>query len=174
MVGQDGPTHHGVFDLSYLRHIPNLTIMAPKDENELQHMLYTSILHNGPVAVRYPRGSGLGVALDPEFQALPIGKAEIIQQGNDLTLIAIGSMVDTAVKVAQLLANKGLSCTVVNARFIKPLDAETILDAIYNSNGVVTLEENVLAGGFGSAILELMANEGLRQKVLRIGLEMIL
>jgi 1-deoxy-D-xylulose-5-phosphate synthase len=171
LVGEDGPTHHGVFDLSYLRHIPNLTIMAPKDENELQHMLYTSILHNGPVAVRYPRGSGLGVALDPEFQALPIGKAEIIQQGNDLTLIAIGSMVDTAVKVAQLLANKGLSCTVVNARFIKPLDAETILDAIYNSNGVVTLEENVLAGGFGSAILELMANEGLRQKVLRIGLE---
>lgn len=171
LVGEDGPTHHGVFDLSYLRHIPNLTIMAPKDENELQHMLYTGILHNGPVAIRYPRGCGLGVPLDADFRPLPIGRAEVLQKGRDLTLIAVGSMVDCAVKVSRLLTQKGVACTVINARFIKPLDAETILEAVNNTNGVVTLEENVLNGGFGSAILELMAEEGLEQKVLRIGLE---
>jgi 1-deoxy-D-xylulose-5-phosphate synthase len=145
--------------------------MAPKDENELQHMLYTGTLINGPVAIRYPRGSGLGVTLDNEFQQLPIGKAEILQNGKDLTLIAVGSMVDTALKAAQMLNERGITCTVINARFIKPLDTETILGAICNCNGVVTLEENILDGGFGSAIVEIMAAEGLKQKVLRIGLE---
>lgn len=171
LVGEDGPTHHGVFDIAYLRHIPNLTVMAPKDENELQHMLYTATRHNGPVAIRYPRGSGNGVQLDVEFREIPIGKAEILQQGHDLTLIAIGSMVKTAQDVAKLLNAKGVICTVINARFIKPLDSDTILEAVRNSSGVVTLEEHVLAGGFGSAVLELLANEGISQKVVRIGLE---
>lgn len=171
LVGEDGPTHHGVFDISYLRHIPNLVVMAPKDENELQHMIYTATVLNVPVAIRYPRGSGTGIPLDDNLQEITIGQAQVLRQGEDLTLIAIGNMVKTAQEVAQMLNDKGLDCTVINARFIKPLDANTIIKASKNSRGIVTLEEHVLAGGFGSAVLELLANEGINQKILRIGLE---
>jgi len=171
LVGEDGPTHHGVFDISFLRHIPNLVIMAPKDENELQHMLFTASQYDGPIAVRYPRGTGLGVRLDESFQEIPIGKAEVLEHGTGLTLIAVGNMVETAQKVAQMLNDKGTTCTVINARFIKPLDADTILSCVKNTKGVVTLEEHALAGGFGSAILELLAKEELYPKILRIGLE---
>jgi len=170
LVGEDGPTHHGVFDISYLRHIPNLVIMAPKDENELQHMLYTASIFNGPVAIRYPRGSGLGVQLDDGFQEIPIGKAEVIQYGSDLTLLAVGNMVETAQETAQILQEKGTSCTVINSRFIKPLDAQLILESIKNTKGIVTLEEHVLAGGFGSSVLELLESNDVSKKVLRIGL----
>jgi len=170
IVGEDGPTHHGVFDISYLRHIPNLIIMAPKDENELQHMLYTASVYNGPVAIRYPRGSGLGVQLDDKFQEIPIGKSEVIQNGSDLTLLAVGNMVETAKKVAQMLQDKGTSCTVINTRFIKPLDGELILESIKNTKGIITLEEHVLAGGFGSSVLELLEINGVSKKVVRIGL----
>lgn len=173
LVGEDGPTHHGVFDISFLRHIPNMVIMAPKDENELQHMLYTASLHNGPSSLRYPRGSGLGVPLDAKFNQLSIGQAEIIQEGKDLTLLAIGNMVKVATDTAEILAKeKGISCTVINARFIKPLDKETILECLNKTKGLVTLEEHALEGGFGSAVLELLEKENIsNKKVLRIGLE---
>lgn len=172
LVGEDGPTHHGLFDISYLRHIPNLVLMAPKDENELQHMLYTASLYDGPVAVRYPRGLGVGVKLDENLHKIEIGQSEILQKGNELTLIAIGNMVPVAQEVASiLLKEKGVSCTVINARFVKPLDEKTILAAQKKSRGIITLEEHCLLGGFGSAILELLQRHGISQKVLRIGLE---
>jgi len=172
LVGEDGPTHHGVFDIAYLRHIPNMVIMAPKDENELQHMLYTATLHNGPIAIRYPRGSGVGVLLDQSLKRLDIGRAEVIQEGSDLTLLAIGNMVQVARETARILFEEnGISCTVVNARFAKPLDQDTILNAVKNTKGLVTLEEHCLLGGFGSAVLELLQDVGSNQKVMRIGLE---
>ncbi|MGI6225428.1 MAG: 1-deoxy-D-xylulose-5-phosphate synthase [Peptococcales bacterium] len=171
LVGEDGPTHHGVFDIAYLRHIPNLIFMAPKDENELQHMLHTAVIQNCPVAIRYPRGNGLGVSLDADFREIPIGKAEILTRGDDLAIIALGNMVQTAQEISKLLKTKGISSTVINARFIKPLDKKTILEAVKNSRGVVTMEEHVLAGGFGSTVLELLASEGITQKVVRVGLE---
>lgn len=172
LVGQDGPTHHGVFDFAFLRHIPNMVIMAPKDENELRHMLFTATSHNGPIAIRYPRGNGLGVPLDAELKNLPIGKSEIIEEGTDLTLLAIGSMVSVALEVAHKLKDKcGLKCTVINARFVKPLDEETIINACKHTKGLVTLEEHSLQGGFGSAVLELLSDNQIHINTLRIGLE---
>lgn len=170
VVGSDGPTHHGVFDLSYLRHIPNVTLMAPKDENELQHMLKTAISHDGPVAIRYPRGSGYGVPLDQELHCLPIGKAELLQSGTDCLLLAVGSMVVPAMEAAGKLSAEGINVTLVNVRFIKPLDEKLILELCASHKKVVTIEENVLQGGFGSAILELLADHNLyNHAVLRLG-----
>ncbi len=170
VVGSDGPTHHGVFDLSYLRIIPNMTLMAPKDENELQHMLKTSVEFNGPIAVRYPRGNGYGIPLEQELKTLPIGKAEILRNGNDGVLIAVGSMVYPAVEAAVLLEQEGLNLTVVNARFIKPLDTELILDLAKKFDKMITLEENALQGGFGTAILEELQLHGVTGvSVMRIG-----
>lgn len=169
VVGNDGPTHHGLFDLSFLRHIPNMTLMAPKDENELQHMLKTAINHDGPVALRYPRGSGYGVPLEQELHNLPIGKGEVLRNGSGGLLLATGSMVYPALQAAEELAGEGLDLTVVNARFIKPLDAGLILELAGRFNKLVTLEENALQGGFGTAVLELLNEHNIAAQVLRIG-----
>jgi 1-deoxy-D-xylulose-5-phosphate synthase len=171
LVGDDGPTHHGVFDLSFMRHLPGLTFMAPKDENELRHMLKTALELNSPVAMRYPRGAGYGVTLDKEIKSLPIGKGELLREGTDLTIVAIGSTVMPAVKAAEELAGYGIQAAVVNARFIKPLDANLILGQARATGRIVTVEENVLQGGFGSAVLELLQDNGMSQvKVKRIGI----
>lgn len=171
LVGDDGPTHHGVFDIAYLRNIPNMVIMAPKDENELQHMLKTAVYHSGPVAVRYPRGNGEGVPMDEELQRLPIGKGEILREGSDVLLIAIGNMVRETLKAAQSLSAQGIEAAVINARYVKPLDEELILDYARRTKNVVTIEEHVLMGGFGTAVLELFEAAGLTDvKVKRIGI----
>lgn len=161
VVGSDGPTHHGVFDLSYLRHLPNLTLMAPKDENELQHMIKTAIELDGPSAVRYPRGNGYGVPLDQTLTILPVGKGELLREGCDGVIIAVGTMVRPSLEAAGLLASEGLDVAVVNARFIKPLDRELILSQARAARRVLTVEENVLQGGFGTAVLELFEEEGI-------------
>lgn len=168
LVGEDGPTHHGVFDLSYLRSIPNLVIMAPKDENELQHMLFTAMRYNGPTVIRYPRGKGLGVKLDKEFKKIEIGKAELLADGKDVAILAIGNMVHPSLEAARLLAKDNIKATVVNARFLKPLDEKLIKDLTQNGSYFVTVEENVVAGGFGSAISELLSTENI--KIKHIGL----
>jgi 1-deoxy-D-xylulose-5-phosphate synthase len=171
LVGEDGPTHHGVFDIAYLRHLPNMVIMAPKDENELQHMIKTSVDHDGPSTVRYPRGTGLGVPMDQELKALPIGKGELLRDGNDIAIIAIGNMVRPAIDAAERLKEEGISATVVNARFVKPLDQELILAIAKKAGRVVTVEEHALQGGFGSAVLECFEDNRLSGiKTLRIGL----
>jgi 1-deoxy-D-xylulose-5-phosphate synthase len=160
VVGNDGPTHHGVFDLSFLRHLPGMTLMAPKDENELQHMLHTAVNHDGPVAIRYPRGNGYGVAIDQSFRSLPIGRGELLRDGADAALLAVGTMVYPALETAELLAGEGLNLAVANMRFIKPLDRELILALADKTGRLVTVEENVLQGGFGSAVLELLEEAG--------------
>lgn len=171
LVGDDGPTHHGVFDLSFMRHLPGLTFMAPKDENELRHMLKTALELKAPVALRYPRGAGYGVPLDKKMECLPIGKGELLREGADLTIVAIGSTVMPAVKAAEQLAEQGISAGVVNARFIKPLDADLILGQAKATGKIVTVEENVLQGGFGSAVLELLQDNNMAQvKVKRLGI----
>jgi len=171
VVGSDGPTHHGAFDLSYLRHLPNMTIMAPKDENELQHMLATAIALGGPATIRYPRGNGYGVPLEQNLQPLPIGQAEILRDGADGVVLALGSMVYPAMAAAsQLEKESGMRLTVVNARFVKPLDSSLILQLARKYKALVTLEENVLQGGFGTAVLELLEEQGLNDmRVLRLG-----
>jgi 1-deoxy-D-xylulose-5-phosphate synthase len=203
LVGADGPTHHGVFDFAYLRHLPNMVVMAPKDENELQHMLKTAIDYPGPAAIRYPRGSGRGVPLDPKLCPLEIGKAEIVEEcngvvanetlnlsladsgltgkhtplrppqgGNDVVIIAIGTMVYPAIEAAKnLKEDYQISATVVNARFVKPLDTDLILELARKTGKIVTVEEHALQGGFGSAVLELLQAHGLNHVVVRcIGL----
>ncbi len=170
VVGADGPTHHGAFDLSYLRTFPNMTIMAPEDENELRHMLATALRMEGPVAVRYPRGSGRGVPQDDAFESLPIGKAKMLRQGSDGALLAVGAMVRPALEAAESLVDEGISLSVVNARFVKPLDRETILESARRTGAIITLEENALDGGFGSAVLELLEEEGVEGvRVRRLG-----
>lgn len=163
IVGADGETHHGVFDFSYLRAMPNMTIMAPADENQLQHMLYTAINHPGPVAVRYPRGAGVGVALDSDYQMLPIGQGRLLSTGEDVTLLAIGNMVSVALEAAQLLAVEGIRATVIDACFVKPLDDELILKWAKKTEHLIIVEEHVQCGGFGSAVLELLAEQELAQ-----------
>ncbi|KPJ69570.1 1-deoxy-D-xylulose-5-phosphate synthase [candidate division WOR-1 bacterium DG_54_3] len=176
IAGEDGPTHHGLFDLAYLRLIPNMVMMAPKDENELQHMLYTALKHEGPIAVRYPRGSGPGVKLDHEFKPLEVGKGETIFKSkiqnprSKACIISIGSMVYPSIEAAKLLEKNGIAATVINARFVKPLDRDLILKTVKSADKVVTVEEGVLAGGFGSAILELLSEERIVLPVQRIGL----
>jgi len=161
LVGEDGPTHHGIFDYSFLRAVPNIIIMAPKDENELQHMLKTAVECGLPVSVRYPRGNGVGVPLDDEPHALEIGRGEVLSSGSELAVIAIGSSVYPAIRAATRLRQEGISVTVVNARFIKPLDEELLCDTAASLKRVITVEENVLLGGFGSAVLELFERKGL-------------
>ncbi len=171
LVGEDGPTHHGVFDIAYLRHLPNMVIMSPKDENELQHMLKTALEYNGPAAVRYPRGTGVGVPMDQELKLLPIGIGEMLQDGEDLVIIAIGNMVKPAHEAVERLKAGGISAAVVNARFVKPLDEELILRLAKKTGRIVTVEEHALQGGFGSAVLECIEDNRLSAvKVLRIGL----
>lgn len=171
IVGDDGPTHHGIYDLSYLRFLPNIIIMAPKDENEMRHMLKTALESRHPVAIRYPRGSALGVKLDQKLKPLPIGKAELIQEGKDAAILAIGSMVYPCLKAAQLLNKDGLEVAVVNSRFAKPLDKKLIIDLASQIRKIITVEENCAIGGFGSAVMELLERCGqLDVKLLRIGL----
>jgi len=162
VVGSDGPTHHGLFDLSYLRTLPNMTIMAPKDENELQHMLFSALEYSSPVAIRYPRGAGQGVPLDQQLQLLAAGKGELLRQGTDGVVLAVGSLVYPALQAAEILSGEGISLTVVNARFIKPLDRELIISLALATGLILTCEENALQGGFGSAILELLEQEGIQ------------
>ena len=154
LVGDDGFTHHGVFDYAYLRSMPNMVVMAPKDENELRHMLNTAVKMNSPVAVRYPRGSGVGVDISGAMEELPIGKAEVLREGSDVCLWAIGTMVESSLKVADKLAEAGISAGVVNMRFAKPLDKELLLVHAAKYKKLVTMEEGVLQGGVGSAVLE--------------------
>jgi len=170
VVGNDGPTHHGVFDLSYLRTFPNMVLMAPKDENELRHMLVTAIESEGPTALRYPRGNGYGVPLEQKLTPLTIGKGEVLRNGDEAAILAVGTMVYPALEAAEKLADEGLSLAVVNARFVKPLDRDLIVEVARNTGVIVTVEENVLEGGFGTAVLELLEEEGIEDvKVRRLG-----
>ncbi|WP_258359202.1 1-deoxy-D-xylulose-5-phosphate synthase [Moorella sulfitireducens (nom. illeg.)] len=163
LVGEDGETHQGLFDLALLRSIPGVVIMAPKDEQELRHMLVTAIQHPGPAALRYPRGAGVGVPLTGTAQPLPVGKGEILRQGKDVAIIALGPMVYTALTAAEELAARGIEAAVINPRFVKPLDADLILTWAGKTGCLVTVEEHLLAGGFGSAVLELLAAGGMKR-----------
>ncbi|MBI5673335.1 MAG: 1-deoxy-D-xylulose-5-phosphate synthase [Nitrospirae bacterium] len=169
LVAEDGTTHHGAFDYAYLRHVPNMVVMAPKDENELQHMVKTCLESNGPISVRYPRGLSLGVKMDPAPQTVPIGKGELLKDGTDVAIIAVGVSVWQAVQAAEQLSSEGVSTAVVNGRFVKPLDHELIVDVAKRVRYVVTVEEGCKIGGFGSAVLETLAEAGVtevRTKVL--------
>ncbi len=170
LVGEDGPTHHGQFDVSYLRSLPNMTIMAPKDENELRHMLFTAFRHNGPVAIRYPRGSGIGVPMDDEYRQLPMGEVEILKEGKDLQVLAFGSMVQPSLEASRILEEQGISAGVLNCRFAKPLDKK--IAAIAAPSGrLLVVEENVRIGGLGSGVLELFNDMGVRDILIkRLGL----
>ena len=170
IVGADGPTHQGMYDIAYLRCIPNIVLMAPKDEAEMQNMIVTGLTHNGPIAMRYPRGNGYGVTMqDEDWEPLSIGKAEVLREGDDVLLLAYGSMVYPALQVAELLNEHGVSATVVNARFAKPLDTELILPLAQKIGKVVTIEEGCLMGGFGSAVLEALNEENILVPVYRVG-----
>lgn len=171
LVGEDGPTHHGAFDMAFGRNIPHLTIMAPSNEDELADMMFTALSLDGPSAIRYPRDHGAGVALKKDPAVLPVGKARMVVEGKDVLIIAIGSMVDPAVTASMLLAADGIAAGVVDARFVKPLDRELIIDRASAAGKVLVVEEGVLAGGFGSAILELFSEEGVYDvKVDRLGI----
>jgi 1-deoxy-D-xylulose-5-phosphate synthase len=172
LVGEDGPTHHGMFDLSFLRSLPNMVVMAPKDENELFRMLKTAMTHDGPIALRYPRGSGVGVVIDPSPSPIPIGTAEVMEEGEDVLIFAIGRSVHEAMAAHDRLAADGISAQVVNCRFVKPLDASLICRLATQVPRVITVEENVLQGGFGSAILECLQEGGVADcRVQRIGID---
>lgn len=170
LVGEDGPTHHGAFDLSYLRQIPGMVVMAPKNEAELRNMLHTAIEHDGPVAFRFPRGIGWGIEYRQGFEKLKIGRGEVLQEGKQVCLLAIGRVVKTALEAADILSEKGIVPTVVNARFVKPLDRELILDLAMKHSLLVTIEENTVIGGFGSAVLELLNERNAMTPVLQLGL----
>ena len=171
LVGEDGPTHHGLFDIAYLRHIPNFIIMAPRDGLELEAMLEFAVNVNKPVAIRYPRGSAQSHLSGSSFQKIELGKAEILREGKKLAIFAIGSMVSIAIKTADLLSSEGIEATVVNARFVKPLDKEMIENTATHIKKIVTLEEGVVAGGFGSAILEFLEEENIKDITIKtIGL----
>ncbi len=170
LVGADGPTHHGVFDLSYLRHIPNLVFMAPRNELELQRALATALQSPGPFAFRYPRGKGEGLELLPHPEPLTIGRGEKLREGADGTVFALGATVGPALAAAETLAAEGIDLAVVDARFLKPLDGELLSAEARRTGAVVTVEENVLQGGFGSAVLEFFEEAGLSPRVLRLGL----
>lgn len=171
IVGADGPTHQGMYDIAYLRCLPNMVIMAPKDEGELQRMLVTGIDYtDGPISMRYPRGNGYGVALMEEgWEALPIGKGEILRSGDDVLIIGYGSMVHPAMQTAEILSEHGIAATVINARFVKPLDTELILPLAKRIGRVVTMEEGCLMGGFGSAVAEALLDNDVLVPIMRLG-----
>ncbi|MGH2574393.1 MAG: transketolase C-terminal domain-containing protein, partial [Ignavibacteria bacterium] len=154
LVGADGPTHHGALDLSYFRCIQGSVIMSPKDEQELRNMIYTATLYKkGPITIRYPRGNGLGVEIKP-FEKIEIGKGEILEKGKDVAVLAVGHLVNMSVKAREELAKENIDVEVVNMRFIKPLDGDLLYDVFSRHNKILTIEDNVIIGGFGSAILE--------------------
>jgi 1-deoxy-D-xylulose-5-phosphate synthase len=168
LVGEDGPTHHGVFDFAYTRMIPNFVVMAPMDENELQHMLKTALGLNLPSVIRYPRGPGEGVPLDAEFRTLPVGRGVVLKPGEDVYLLGIGAMVHPCLKAAALVEKAGFSCGVVNMRFVKPIDSALLKQLLKQTPNLVTVEDHVLAGGFGSAVME--ALEDTEARIHRIGI----
>ena len=172
VAGGDGPTHHGLLDIAYLRGVPNLVVMAPKDEREMRDMLLTMVEHVGPAAMRYPRGNGLGVDISKAPQLLEIGKGEILRDGGEIAIVAYGSMVHPSLQAAEQLARDKIQTTVVNARFVKPLDAQLLLALAQTKRLIVTVEEAYLAGGFGSAVMELLEENGLQDKVriVRMGI----
>ena len=171
IVGEDGSTHHGLFDLCYLRSLPNMMVMAPKDENELRRMLITALKHEGPVALRYPRGAGTGTILEKDIRPLPIGKAQVLKEGEDVLILAIGQSVCEALEAQSELSRLGISATVVNSRFVKPLDVELICSLAEKNSRIITVEENVRQGGFGSAVLEAFNDSGITGYQLeRIGI----
>jgi 1-deoxy-D-xylulose-5-phosphate synthase len=165
LVGADGPTHAGAFDLSFLRCIPNMTVMAPSDENECRQMLYTAFTLNSPTAVRYPRGSGVGAKIEAEMQALPIGQGRILRRGEKVALLAFGSMVQPALQAAE-----ELNATVADMRFVKPLDEALIKQLMLSHDLLVTVEENVIQGGAGSAVAECLAKLGSAKRLVLLGL----
>lgn len=169
LVGADGPTHHGTFDLTYLRLIPGMVVMSPKDENELRDMLYTAVMYeHGPIALRYPRGNGIGVPLKQSFDLMQVGKGEIVREGHNVALVAVGLMVNHAIRAAELLQKEGISAEVVNIRFVKPLDGE-LLDGLANRfTHIITLEDNVVTGGMGSGVAEHYAARGIATVRLKI------
>ena len=160
IVGDDGKTHQGAFDISYLTLIPNLIVSAPRDENELQHLLYTAVKSAHPMAIRYPRSPGLGVKLDTKLHSIPIGKGEVLRHGEDVAILAIGATVAPCLEAARELASNGIEATVVNARFAKPLDSDLIIDLASHIKRIVTVEENALSGGFGSSVIDLLHQSG--------------
>ncbi len=171
LVGADGPTHHGAFDLTYLRLVPGMVIMAPKDESELRDMIYTAVKYNGgPVALRYPRGNGFGVPLKDNFDLIEIGKSETIKNGKDVVLLAVGTMVNYSMKASEILESQGINCEVINMRFVKPLDTEKLDEVSKKFSKIITLEENALIGGFGSAVIEYITSKNYKNDILRIGL----
>ena len=171
LVGEDGPTHHGAFDLSYLHAVPGLVIMAPANEQELRDMLYTALYdHNGPVAIRYPRGNGTGITLQKNFTSIPIGKAEIVREGSDLTLLSIGTMTTKALEVAESLQRDGINATVVNMRFLKPLDTELLEQLANRSTHFAVIEENSKIGGLGSAVIDHFNTKRVNRPVLKVAL----
>jgi 1-deoxy-D-xylulose-5-phosphate synthase len=170
VVGADGATHQGFYDIAYFRALPNTVVMAPKDENELQHMLRTAIEHPGPAAIRYPRGNGLGIPMDPEVKSVPIGEAELLRDGDDLLVLALGTLVHPAMEAAETLQSEGVRAAVVNARFVKPLDTTRILPLARRCGAVLTVEEHVGMGGFGSAVLEALAEADVEVPVRRLSI----
>jgi 1-deoxy-D-xylulose-5-phosphate synthase len=165
IAGGDGPTHHGLLDIAYLRGVPNMVVMAPKDEGEMRDMLFTMVEHVGPAAMRYPRGNGVGAPIDQPPQLVEIGKAELLRDGGEVAIVAYGSMVHPSLQAAEHLAKEGINTTVVNGRFAKPLDSALLLALARTKRLIVTVEEAYLAGGFGSAVLELLEENGLQDKV---------
>ena len=171
IVGDDGPTHNGLFDFSYLRNLPNMVVMAPKDENELCRMLATALAHDGPIAIRYPRGTATGVEREAHITPLPIGKGEILTQGDDILILAIGRMVGEALECQALLQEDGIAATVVNCRFVKPLDSALIGTLAKKIPRIITIEEHVRMGGFGSAVLESLADQAITGfQLVRLGI----
>jgi len=169
LSGDDGATHHGLFDISYMRGIPNITHMVPKDEDELADMLYTAMLHDGPAAVRYPRGTGPGTAVKSHPVALPIGKAEVIRDGDEIAILGLGALLPMAEELADRLLEQGHSAAVINPRFVKPLDRELLASYAARVTAIVTFEDHVLMGGFGSAVLEALNEMNFDLPVIRIG-----
>ncbi|MGB6609335.1 MAG: transketolase C-terminal domain-containing protein, partial [Acidobacteriaceae bacterium] len=169
LSGDDGPTHHGLFDIAYLRGVPNIVQMAPSDEDELADMMYTAMLHSGPSAIRYPRGVGPGAKMKQHPQALEIGKADVIQEGDDFAILGLGALLPMAKDLARALEQQGYSAAVINPRFIKPLDRELIARYAKRATALVTFEDHVLMGGFGSTVLETLSEMGIETPVIRIG-----
>lgn len=170
IVGQDGPTHHGAFDISYFRHMPNMIVMSPKDENELRHMLYSAYLSEKPAVVRYPRGEAYGVIMDKTLKEIPIGTWERLKDGMDIAIVACGNTVYPALSAAMELEGEGIHCSVINGRFVKPMDREMLLSLAQEVPKILTVEENVLIGGFGSGVMEMLSEEGITVPVKRLGI----
>ena len=171
LVGDDGPTHHGVFDIAYLRCLPNIVLMAPRDEAMLVHMLRTAVMHDaGPIALRYPRGEGVGVELPASPRAVEVGTGEVLREGKRVAIIGYGTGVAKGLHAADLLAERGLDVTVADARFAKPIDAGLMAQLAAEHDLLVTVEEGVLGGGFGSAVWETLNEAGVAPRILRVGL----